>query len=220
MHAGGRIIRHSRHIIFQLAEVAVSREVFALILGFWRLSLFPRGDSRKGKDCQVSTLGTEGAHNLVRGGELYKIFTSCPEVPLPRLTLRHAALRLMNAAAIRRTPRSIAPPIEDHRFAEFMELPRSEKAIVAGSIPTNVARPNQPVRIAVSPVAKLTASKEINGKSRRTGAPQYSVQLSNWNLKPQMTAQQFTFSPPEGAKKIDAIPVDEAGEIILPEEKK
>ena len=29
---GGRIARHARHIIFQLAEVAVSREVFALIL--------------------------------------------------------------------------------------------------------------------------------------------------------------------------------------------
>ena len=29
---GGRIVRHVRHIIFQLAEVAVSREVFALIL--------------------------------------------------------------------------------------------------------------------------------------------------------------------------------------------
>jgi hypothetical protein len=29
---GGRIVRHARHIIFQLAEVAVSREVFALIL--------------------------------------------------------------------------------------------------------------------------------------------------------------------------------------------
>ena len=28
----GRIVRHARHIIFQLAEVAVSRELFALIL--------------------------------------------------------------------------------------------------------------------------------------------------------------------------------------------
>ncbi len=29
---GGRIVRHARHIIFQFAEVAVSRETFALIL--------------------------------------------------------------------------------------------------------------------------------------------------------------------------------------------
>ena len=28
---GGRIVRHARHIIFQLAEVAVSRKVFNLI---------------------------------------------------------------------------------------------------------------------------------------------------------------------------------------------
>ncbi len=53
-----------------------------------------------------------------------------------------------------------------------------------------------------------------------TGAPQYSVQLSNWNLKPQVTAQQFAFSPPQGSRKIAAIPVDEAGEITLSEENK
>ena len=29
---GGRIVRHARQIIFQLAEVAVSREEFAIIL--------------------------------------------------------------------------------------------------------------------------------------------------------------------------------------------
>jgi hypothetical protein len=47
-----------------------------------------------------------------------------------------------------------------------------------------------------------------------TGAPQFSVQLSNWNLKPQISDQQFEFSPPAGAKKRDALTVDEAGEMI------
>jgi len=30
---GGRIVRHARQIIFQLAEVAASRDLFAAILG-------------------------------------------------------------------------------------------------------------------------------------------------------------------------------------------
>lgn len=48
-----------------------------------------------------------------------------------------------------------------------------------------------------------------------TGAPQYSVQFSNWNLKPAIKASQFTFVAPKGAKKLDTIPVDEAGEISI-----
>ena len=39
---GGRIVRHARQIVFQLAEVAVSRELFAAILErISRLSLSP-----------------------------------------------------------------------------------------------------------------------------------------------------------------------------------
>lgn len=53
-----------------------------------------------------------------------------------------------------------------------------------------------------------------------TGAPQYSVQLRNWNTQPKMSAEQFRFSPPKGALKIDTLPVDDAGEITLPQEKK
>lgn len=48
-----------------------------------------------------------------------------------------------------------------------------------------------------------------------TGAPQYSVQFSNWNLKPAIKASQFTFVAPKGAQKIDTIPVDETGEIRI-----
>ncbi len=48
-----------------------------------------------------------------------------------------------------------------------------------------------------------------------TGAPQYSVQFSNWNLKPAIAANQFTFVAPKDAHKLDAIAVDETGEISL-----
>ena len=48
-----------------------------------------------------------------------------------------------------------------------------------------------------------------------TGAPQYSVQFSNWNLKPAIAANQFNFVAPKGAQKLDTIPVDETGEISM-----
>jgi hypothetical protein len=46
-----------------------------------------------------------------------------------------------------------------------------------------------------------------------TGAPQYSIQLSNWNTKPVIPPAAFTFIPPKGAVKVEALPVDETGEI-------
>ena len=52
------------------------------------------------------------------------------------------------------------------------------------------------------------------------GAPQYSVQLSNWNVQPKISKQQFEFSAPKDVQMIEALPVDEAGEITLPEETK
>lgn len=53
-----------------------------------------------------------------------------------------------------------------------------------------------------------------------TGAPQYSVQLSNWNLKPVIAADRFTFVAPSGAEKLQSLPVDEAGEITESKEVK
>lgn len=53
-----------------------------------------------------------------------------------------------------------------------------------------------------------------------TGAPQYSVQLSDWNTKPVMSAGQFTFVAPADAKKLDALNVDEMGEIVPTQEAK
>ena len=53
-----------------------------------------------------------------------------------------------------------------------------------------------------------------------TGAPQYSVQLSNWNLKPVLAADRFKLVPPASAAKLEALPVDETGEITLKQEGK
>lgn len=51
-----------------------------------------------------------------------------------------------------------------------------------------------------------------------TGAPQYSMQLSNWNLKPVIAADRFTFTVPSGATKLEALAVDETGELKMGEE--
>lgn len=51
-----------------------------------------------------------------------------------------------------------------------------------------------------------------------TGAPQYSVRFQDWNTKPQIEADQFAFSAPEGAKRLTAIAVDHVGEPIIEEE--
>jgi hypothetical protein len=45
------------------------------------------------------------------------------------------------------------------------------------------------------------------------GAPQYSVELSNWNTKPAITADNFKFAVPQGAKRLQALAVDETGEF-------
>ena len=50
-----------------------------------------------------------------------------------------------------------------------------------------------------------------------TGAPQYSVRFRNWNTKPQIKADLFDFSAPKGAKQLDTIDVNEAGELVIKE---
>ena len=50
-----------------------------------------------------------------------------------------------------------------------------------------------------------------------TGAPQYSVRFRDWNTKPQIEAGQFEFSVPDGAIKIEAMHVNELGELIAEE---
>ena len=48
-----------------------------------------------------------------------------------------------------------------------------------------------------------------------TGAPQYSVRFREWNTKPQFQANRFEFSAPQGARKIEAIEVNDMGEIMI-----
>jgi hypothetical protein len=48
-----------------------------------------------------------------------------------------------------------------------------------------------------------------------TGAPQYTASFRNWNTKPKIKASQFEFTAPKGAEKLDAIPVDEAGQLRI-----
>lgn len=50
-----------------------------------------------------------------------------------------------------------------------------------------------------------------------TGAPQFSIRLRNWNFDPAVSDATFKFTPPQDAKKLDHLMVDEAGEIVLGE---
>lgn len=51
-------------------------------------------------------------------------------------------------------------------------------------------------------------------------APQFSVQFTNWNLKPAITASRFSFVAPKGARELAALPIDETGEITVKQEGK
>jgi hypothetical protein len=53
-----------------------------------------------------------------------------------------------------------------------------------------------------------------------TGAPQFSVALDDWNLKPTIPAGRFTFTPTPDAVRIETLPVDETGEVAASREVK
>ena len=50
-----------------------------------------------------------------------------------------------------------------------------------------------------------------------TGAPQFTLQLKNWNTAPQSDAARFTFAPPQGARKLDpaSVAVDAIGDMTI-----
>ena len=50
-----------------------------------------------------------------------------------------------------------------------------------------------------------------------TGAPTHSVRFRDWDTKPRIEPVRFAFSAPEGAKKLEAVPVGELGEIMIEE---
>ncbi len=41
-----------------------------------------------------------------------------------------------------------------------------------------------------------------------TGAPQFEVILRDWNMSPRIEAGQFTFAVPEGARKLESVPIE------------
>jgi len=51
-----------------------------------------------------------------------------------------------------------------------------------------------------------------------TGAPQYALRLHDWNTQPKIPDGQFVFTPPKGATRLDAVPVNELGEIEFTKE--
>jgi len=52
-----------------------------------------------------------------------------------------------------------------------------------------------------------------------TAAPQYEIRFRDWDTSPQIDDERFTFSAPEGAMKLETIPVNEMGEITTKEGK-
>jgi len=48
-----------------------------------------------------------------------------------------------------------------------------------------------------------------------TSAPQHVVRYRNWNTKPKVDTKKFKFVAAKGAKKLDAVPVNELGEMII-----
>jgi hypothetical protein len=53
-----------------------------------------------------------------------------------------------------------------------------------------------------------------------TGAPQYSIQMRNWNTDPVIPPAAFSFVPPQGSIGLEVLPVDETGEIVSNQEGK
>jgi len=65
----------------------------------------------------------------------------------------------------------------------------------------------------VQPGARPLPLKYVITSKWVTGAPQYVVELRNWNVNPSINEQRFAFAPPQGARKITTIPTNVIGEI-------
>jgi hypothetical protein len=59
------------------------------------------------------------------------------------------------------------------------------------------------------PVKYVITSKWV------AGAPQYSARLRSWDTSPEIPAETFEFQAAEGAKQVESIPVDEAGQLLI-----
>ena len=51
-----------------------------------------------------------------------------------------------------------------------------------------------------------------------TGAPQYSARFRDWNTKPEIGADRFVFTPPEGVKKLDQLLFDGPSQVCVESE--
>lgn len=48
-----------------------------------------------------------------------------------------------------------------------------------------------------------------------TGAPQYAIRLSDWDVAPPVGDALFSFTPPADARRIEVLPINAAGELEL-----
>ena len=53
-----------------------------------------------------------------------------------------------------------------------------------------------------------------------TGAPQYEIRFRDWNTNPKIDKNEFTFSAPAGAVKLETLALDEMGELTTTQEGK
>ena len=52
-----------------------------------------------------------------------------------------------------------------------------------------------------------------------TGAPEFSVRLSDWDTQPKIPAGRFAFTPPAGAKRLESLRVNDVGDVEFEEAK-
>ncbi|MBX6374137.1 MAG: DUF2092 domain-containing protein [Acetobacteraceae bacterium] len=64
------------------------------------------------------------------------------------------------------------------------------------------------------PVRLVITTKTVSG------APQYTLQLRNWNVAPQIDAARFAFTPPQGARPLDpnSVSVNAVGDMTIKRE--
>jgi hypothetical protein len=53
-----------------------------------------------------------------------------------------------------------------------------------------------------------------------TAAPQYEIRFRDWDTNPRINDEQFTFSAPEGARRLETMPAEEMGQFTPKEEGK
>jgi len=68
-------------------------------------------------------------------------------------------------------------------------------------------------QIWIQPGARPLPMKYVITSKWITGAPQYGVRFRNWSVNPQIDRQRFTFTPPQGSKKLSTVVTNVIGEI-------